>query len=88
MAGEAFGRFGLGIGDPLAEDEDAHSPFTAFLHVGRCRAMAGFTLLLIGRAIGDGFLGVSRDLIGLKVILMAALTDFCPHRAIARPYLR
>ena len=60
MAGEALGRLGLGIGEFLAEDEDAHSPLTALFHVGGSGTMTGLAILFVGRAAGDGFFGMSR----------------------------
>jgi hypothetical protein len=60
MAGKAFRRLGLGIGESLAEDEDAHTSLTAFFHVGRSGAMAGLAVFLGGRAARDALLGMSR----------------------------
>jgi hypothetical protein len=82
MAGETFVGFGLGIGDSLAEDEDAHAPLTALLHVGRARAMAGFAPFFVFRAPGNGFFGMSRHHVGLEAVLMAPLADLRSHDAI------
>ena len=76
MTGKTFGGFGFGVGDSLAEDEDAHAPFTAFFHVGRPGAMAGFTSILTGRAVWNFLFGVSGFYIAVITILMATLTDF------------
>ncbi len=59
MAGEAFGRLGLGIGEFLAEDEDSHASLATFFHVGCSRAMTGFTTFLAGWAAGNNFLGMN-----------------------------
>jgi hypothetical protein len=82
MAGETFGGFGPGIGDSLAEDEDAHAPLTALLHVGCARAMAGFASLFVFRAPGNGLFGMSRHHVGLEAVLVAPLADLRPHDAI------
>ena len=60
MAGKTFRRLGLGVGESFAEDEDAHTSLTAFFHMGRSWAMAGFAVFLVGRAARDALLGMSR----------------------------
>jgi len=75
MAGETFVGFGLGIGDSLAKDKDAHAPLTALLHVGRTRAMAGFASIFVFRAPGNGFFGMSRHHVGFEAVLVASLAD-------------
>jgi hypothetical protein len=83
MAFKAFGRFGFGIGEFFAENEDAHAPLTAFLHMGGPRAVAGLAPFLAGGAAGNAFFGVSGDHVGLEVILMTALADLYSHGSIA-----
>ena len=87
VAGEAFGRLGLGVGEFLAEDENPHASLTALFHMGRSRAMAGLAIFLAGRAAGDGLFGMSRHHVGVITVLMAAFADFYSHRAIARSCL-
>ena len=60
MAGKTFGRLGLGVGESLAENEDAHTSLAAFFHMGGSGAMAGFAVFVVGRAAGEAFLGMSR----------------------------
>jgi hypothetical protein len=83
MAFKAFGRFGFGIGEFFAENEDAHAPLAAFLHMGRSRAVAGLAPFPAGGAAGNALFGVSGDHVGLEVILVAALADFYSHGSIA-----
>ncbi len=85
MAGQAFRRLRLRIGDLLAEDEYPYPAFTAFLHVGRSGAMTALASILTGRAIGDVFLGMGRYGIGLKMVLVAAFADLHPDNPIASP---
>ncbi len=88
MAGQTLGRLGLGVGEFFAEDEDAHAPLTAFLHVGRSRTVTGLAAFLVGRATGDAFLGMGRHHVGVEAVLMTSFADFRSDRAIARSYLR
>jgi hypothetical protein len=88
MTGKAFGRLRLGVGESLAEDEDAHASLSAFFHVGGSRTMAGLAIFLAGRAAGDGFLRMGRHHVGIEAVLMTPFADFHPHRAIARLYLK
>jgi hypothetical protein len=83
MTGKAFGGFGLGVGDSLAEDEDAHASLTALFHVGCARTMAGFAPFFVFRASGDGFFGMGRNHVGLEAVLMAPFADFRSHGAVA-----
>ena len=55
---QALGRFRLGGGQFLAEDEDPHPSLTALFHMGRARTVTGFTPFLICRAAGDTFFGM------------------------------
>jgi hypothetical protein len=83
MTDKAFGGFGLGVGDSLAEDENAHASLTALFHMGRARTMAGFAPFFVFGASGDGFFGMGRNHVGLEAVLMAAFADFRSHGAVA-----
>lgn len=78
VAGEAFGRFGSGVGEPFAENKDSDPAFAALLHMGGAGAMTGFAAFLVRRRAGQALLGVGGEQVGLKPVLMASLTNLRP----------
>jgi len=85
VAGETSRRFLFRIGQFLAEDEDPRASGPHFFQMGGSGAVAAFTVVLVGRGVGNCFFRMDGSCVAFVMLRMTGLAGGNTHGAVTAP---